>query len=202
MFFEIKKFFRDDGAIKVSRSLKELNIQVNKEEVSYEKLNSYKTLLNVRTANEKLKAIAFCTNIAHCLLMSKEFSLKFSLSNLKYFLELDDDYIVSMDNIFFLIAMNTKYEGGGYMFCPDADPTDGKIDFLTANNISRLKMLRFIPKTKKGTHTGHKGITIIPTTKISLRFSKAVNLHTDGEVYGKCDSVTITCSKDYINFLL
>ncbi len=27
---EIKKFFRDDGAIKVSRSLKELNIQVNK----------------------------------------------------------------------------------------------------------------------------------------------------------------------------
>ena len=117
-------------------------------------------------------------------------------------IKLDDDYIVSMDNIFFLIAMNTKYEGGGYMFCPDADPTDGKIDFLTANNISRLKMLRFMPKTKKGSHTGHKGITITPATKISLRFSKSVNLHTDGEVYGKCDCVTITCGKDHINFLL
>ena len=32
-----------------------LNIQVNKEEVTYEKLNSYQTLLNVRIANEKLK---------------------------------------------------------------------------------------------------------------------------------------------------
>lgn len=114
----------------------------------------------------------------------------------------DDDYVISMDNIFFLIAMNTKYEGGGYMFCPDADPTDDRLDFLTANNISRLKMLRFIPKTKKGTHTGHKGITITPVKKISLKFSKSVNLHTDGEVYGKCDYATIICSKDHINFLL
>ena len=29
-----------------------------------------------------------------------------------------------MDNIFFLTAMNTIYEGGGYKFCPDATPTD------------------------------------------------------------------------------
>lgn len=117
-------------------------------------------------------------------------------------IQLDDDYVVSMDKIFFLIAMNTKYEGGGYMFCPDADPSDGKLDFLTANNISRCKMIRFLPKTKKGTHTGHKGITITPVSKISLRLSKPVNLHTDGEVYGKCDNITITCSKDRINFLL
>lgn len=117
-------------------------------------------------------------------------------------IQLDDDYVVSMDNIFFLVAMNTKYEGGGYMFCPDADPSDGKIDFLTANNISRCKMLRFLPKAKRGTHAGHKGITITPVSKISLKFSKPINLHTDGEVYGKCDNVTISCSKDHINFLL
>ena len=117
-------------------------------------------------------------------------------------IQLDDDYVVSIDNIFFLIAMNTKYEGGGYMFCTDADPSDGKIDFLTANNISRCKMIRFLPKAKKGTHAGHKGITITPVSKISLRLSKPVNLHTDGEVYGKCDNIIISCSKDYINFLL
>lgn len=35
-----------------------------------------KEIEKYKPANEKLKAIAFCTNIAHCLLMSKEFSLK------------------------------------------------------------------------------------------------------------------------------
>lgn len=117
-------------------------------------------------------------------------------------IQLDNDYVVSMDKIFFLAAMNTKYEGGGYMFCPNADPSDGKLDFLTANNISRCRMLYLLPKAKRGTHAGHKGITITPVSKISLRLSKPVHVHTDGEVYGKCDNVTITCSKDYINFLL
>lgn len=117
-------------------------------------------------------------------------------------IQLDNEYNISMDNIFFLIAMNTKFEGGGYMFCPDANPSDDKLDFLTANNISRCKMLRLLPKAKRGTHIGHKCITITPATKISLKLSKPVNLHTDGEVYGKCDKVTITCSKEHINFLL
>lgn len=117
-------------------------------------------------------------------------------------IQLDNDYVVSMDKIFFLAAMNTKYEGGGYMFCPNADPSDGKLDFLTANNISRCRMLYLLPKAKRGTHAGHKGITITPVSKISLRLSKPVHVHTDGEVYGKCDNITINCSKDYINFLL
>lgn len=117
-------------------------------------------------------------------------------------IKLDDDYVLSMDNIFFLVAMNTKFEGGGYMFCPDADPTCDKLDFLTANNLSRLKLLYLIPKAKHGKHCGHAGVSITPVGKISLHFSKAVHLHTDGEVYGKCDYVTINCSKDYINFLV
>lgn len=117
-------------------------------------------------------------------------------------IKLDDDYVISLDDIFFLIAMNTKYEGGGYKFCPDADPSDDKLDFLTATNISRCRLLKLLPKAKRGTHIGHKGISITPAKKISLHFSKAVNLHTDGEVYGKCDHVTITCAKDHVDFLL
>ena len=117
-------------------------------------------------------------------------------------IQLDNDYVVSMNNIFFLIAMNTKYEGGGYMFCPDADPSDDKIDFLTANNISRCKMLRLLPKAKRGTHAGHKGITITPASKISLKLSKPVHIHADGEVYGKYDYLSIACSKEHLNFML
>lgn len=117
-------------------------------------------------------------------------------------IKLDDDYILSMDNIFFVVAMNTKFEGGGYMFCPDADPASDKLNFLTANNLSRFKLLYLIPKAKYGKHLGHSGVDITLVKKISLRFSKAVNLHTDGEVYGKCDYVTINCSKDHINFLI
>jgi len=31
--------------------------------------------------------------------------------------------------------MNLKYEGGGCMFCPDADYNDGKIDICIAGRL-------------------------------------------------------------------
>lgn len=108
----------------------------------------------------------------------------------------------TLDKIFFVVNMNTIYEGGGYKFCPDAVPTDDKLDFLTASHLSRWQILKLLPKAKRGTHVGHKGINITPIEKISLHFSKAVYLHTDGEVYGKCDHVQINCSKEHINFYL
>lgn len=107
-----------------------------------------------------------------------------------------------LDKLFFIVNMNTIYEGGGYKFCPDANPTDDKLDMFAADNLSRLQILRLLPKAKKGTHLGHKGISITLIDKVSLHFSKAVYLHTDGEVYGKCDHVQINCSKDHINFYL
>lgn len=115
---------------------------------------------------------------------------------------IDGDKRIELDKLFFITAMNTTYEGGGYMFCPDASPSDNKLDFLTVNNLSRTRIIPLLPKAKKGKHIGHKGIDITPITSLNMKFSKSVYLHTDGEVFGAFDHVKIACSTKHINFYL
>lgn len=114
----------------------------------------------------------------------------------------DKDNVLEMDKLFFLTAMNSRYEGGGYMFAPDASLSDDKIDFLTVNNLPRRQIIPLLPKAKKGKHVGHKGIDITPVSEVGMKFSKAVCLHTDGEVFGAFDHVRIACADKHINFYL
>ena len=60
---EIKKFFRDDGAIKVSRSLKELNIQVNKLKDDY--FNKYGKEMRLEDISKEL--MVSVNDIVMCL---------------------------------------------------------------------------------------------------------------------------------------
>ena len=117
-------------------------------------------------------------------------------------IKLDNENVIEMDKLFFLTAMNSRYEGGGYMFAPDASPSDDKLDFLTVNNLPRRQIIPLLPKAKKGKHMGHKGIDITPVSEVSMKFSKSVYLHTDGEVFGAFDHVKIACAKKHINFYL
>ena len=117
-------------------------------------------------------------------------------------IDIDGDTHMELDMLFFITAMNTTYEGGGYMFCPKASLSDDKLDFLTVNNLSRIRMIPLLPKAKKGKHVGHRGIDITPITSLNMKFSKSVYLHTDGEVLGSFDHVKIACSTKHINFYL
>ena len=98
--------------------------------------------------------------------------------------------------------MNSKYEGGGYMFAPDASLADNKLDLLTVNNLPRRQMIPLLPKAKKGGHKGHAGIDITPISDVDMKFSKYISLHTDGEVVGLFDHIKISCAKNHINFYL
>lgn len=109
---------------------------------------------------------------------------------------------MTMDEIFFLTAMNTSHEGGGYMFAPDADPSDDKLDFLITHHLTRRRIIPLLPRAKNGRHIGAKGVSLIPIESVSMKFSKSVYLHTDGEVHGKYDHVKICCSKEHINFYI
>ncbi len=116
--------------------------------------------------------------------------------------KIDNQSEYDLDKIFFLTAMNTIYEGGGYMFCPDASPSDDKLDLLTVNNLSRRRIIPLLPKAKKGKHIGAKGIDITPISSVEMIFSRPVNVHTDGEVIGSYDSVRIECADKHIKFCL
>lgn len=52
----------------------------------------------------------------------------------------------------FAVCANAPAYGGGYISAPNADPFDGKLDYLSVDVISRWRVLKFLPLYKKGQH--------------------------------------------------
>ncbi|MBQ8550191.1 MAG: diacylglycerol kinase family lipid kinase [Clostridia bacterium] len=52
----------------------------------------------------------------------------------------------------FAVCANGPVYGGGYKSAPNADPTDGRLEWLIVENISKPKILKFIKRYEQGTH--------------------------------------------------
>lgn len=96
-------------------------------------------------------------------------------------LTFDDGRSVSFEKAYFAVAMNTKYEGGGFMFCPKADPSDDTLDVMVASDISKLKVLCLLPTALKGWHVRVKGIHTYQCKSVIMESEVAIHVHTDGE---------------------
>ena len=95
-------------------------------------------------------------------------------------------------NTYFAAAMNLPYEGGGFLFCPEALPDDDYIDLIIVNDISRLQALHLLPLALFGKHVGHKGIHIIRCKKAVIESPYARCVHTDGEIPGSFSHITLS----------
>lgn len=68
-----------------------------------------------------------------------------TMTPLKMTLTLDDNTPIELYKTYFATAMNQKVEGGGFKFCPKADPTDDMLDVIAISDISKLKILTLLP---------------------------------------------------------
>ena len=80
------------------------------------------------------------------------------------------------------VACNGPREGGGFLVAPEADNTDGILDYASICNVSQLMMLRLLPEVMKGTHGRFKQIRLGKMQKLSLETEKPVTIHADGEI--------------------
>ena len=108
----------------------------------------------------------------------------------------------TFDGTYFAAAMNLRYEGGGFKFCPDALPDDDHIDLLLVDRISRFEALLLLPKAFTGKHVGKKGINIFRCKKAELKYPHPICLHTDGEVCGYYDSVVFELRDEKLNVII
>jgi len=82
-----------------------------------------------------------------------------------------------------LIAIgNGKTSGGGFKLNPFAEINDGKLDVCLIDSLSKLKIIRKLPKAIFGTHTNLKEVAVqnFITSKIVL--GQPSWMHSDGEV--------------------
>ena len=68
-----------------------------------------------------------------------------------------------------LVAVgNTPSYGGGLRMCPDARPTDGLLDVVVADPVSRLTLIRLYPRVFRGTHVRHPAVRTYRTRSVTI----------------------------------
>ena len=126
------------------------------------------------------------------------------ISYIKGKITLDDKKSKTFDKIFFSSVHVQKYEGGGFMFCPEADATDGYLDLCVAENITRSRALSILPYAKKGKHVTSPGIHVYRCKKAVFRMARKQFVHIDGETEEKTmfSEVIFETSPDKIRFIV
>ena len=99
-------------------------------------------------------------------------------------LVMDDDNVQQFSKVYFTAVMNQKYEGGGFKFCPNASPSDGYLDVIVVDGLSKPKVLCCLPTAFFGKHTIFHGIHIFRCKKIDIHSDLALPVHKDGESAG------------------
>ena len=106
------------------------------------------------------------------------------------------------NKLLFLTAMIHRYEGGGFMFCPNASHNDGMLDICLVGKIPKLKILFALPTAFKGKHLSFKEIYEFRGSNIRIRTKIPLWVHTDGEVMVKSTDISVYCNKYQIKFIL
>jgi len=84
-----------------------------------------------------------------------------------------------------VVASNGKYGGGSMLVAPDADPTDGLLDVLTIDDLSKPDLLWSLPRIYKGTHLTHPKVTMTRARKVEVESRQRIFLQADGELLGE-----------------
>jgi len=92
----------------------------------------------------------------------------------------------------FLTFNNSKYTGGTMLIAPDADPSDGLIEFVRWGPIGRFALLRMLPRLYDGTHVTHPLASRKAVKHVEFKIPVPVDVLIDGETFSlECKSLDI-----------
>ena len=109
-----------------------------------------------------------------------------------FVLRSDDEQEWDTRRSLFLTFNNSKYTGGTMLIAPDADPSDGLIEFVRWGPIGRLGLLRMLPKLYDGTHIRHPLASRKAVKHVEFKIPVPVDVLIDGEIFSlECKSLDI-----------
>ena len=77
---------------------------------------------------------------------------------------------------------NGAWVGGMFYIAPMADNSDGKLELLVADPVSRLRTLGLLPKILAGKHIGEKEVSHVSVRRVTIEAAEPVPSHLDGEI--------------------
>lgn len=120
----------------------------------------------------------------------------------KMTITLDNNEPIELKKTYFAAAMNQKVEGGGFKFCPKADPTDDILDVIAVSNMSKLKILALLPTAFFGWHVRFKGVHIYRCKKAVFKSERPLPVHTDGEPVFLQQEITYSLESKKLRLIL
>ena len=108
----------------------------------------------------------------------------------------------NFQKVHFVTGMNLPYEGGGFRFCPDARPDDGRLSCMVVHGMNPLKILILFPTAYFGKHTGFRGITLLEGKSIQIRSASPCKIHRDGEFGGVSDQVVFRAGDGDVSLIV
>ena len=107
-------------------------------------------------------------------------------------LRCDDDQDWNETRCLFLSFSNSKFTGGSMLIAPQADPTDGLIEFVRWGPIGRLGLLGMLPKLYDGTHIEHPLASRRAVRRVEFGAQSPVDVLIDGEIASlECVSIDV-----------
>lgn len=97
-------------------------------------------------------------------------------------LRCDDDQEWDESRCLFLAFNNSKFTGGTMLIAPNANPSDGLIEFVRWGPIGRLGLLRTLPKLYDGTHIAHPLASRRAVRRVQFGVPVPVDVLIDGEI--------------------
>ena len=81
-----------------------------------------------------------------------------------------------------LAAANGSTYGGAFRIAPNADITDGLLELMFADALTRIGILGLLPHVLRGTHVGRPGVTLLRTRRVLVESEEPLVVHADGEI--------------------
>lgn len=108
---------------------------------------------------------------------------------------------VTLKNMLLVAGMNTRYEGGGFMFAPKASHFDGLLDLCCASSLTKPAVLKALPQAMKGNHFKYNGIDFYRNSGYTIKASSPLWVHTDGEAFTQADLINVKIYKEAIKLV-
>jgi YegS/Rv2252/BmrU family lipid kinase len=95
-----------------------------------------------------------------------------------------DGELVECENHFVEVC-NSRYTAGNMLIAPQAELSDGFLDVVLLNSISRLGLVKAFPQVYSGEHLSHPHVEVYRCHRLTIQADPPQPLTPDGEVMGQ-----------------
>ncbi len=107
----------------------------------------------------------------------------------------------SIKNCLFVVCANGPVYGGGYISAPNAQPSDGKLDYTVVQTVPKFKIPSFLKLYEKGKHAQLPFCELGNCNTLEVEAEKAVPINLDGEIIHR-KKIKFSIIKQAVNFVL